>query len=181
MSGGNSQEDTPHCPLSPAVPHPHSCSLAPRSFVPRTAGWASAVTPSLSSQHTYPQRPLGPGVQFAPHFPSLVCLGPCWGPERRKDFIVFCLWPLRETFNSLGDHQYRRICFKELHLPLSTRCNLEAKKSSLNKCKSLYVFWGEIGLRILSYSQRDLRPNIIWLPGGQTSIRWKSSRTRDVV
>lgn len=130
MSGGNSQEAAPRCPLSPAVPSPHSCSPAPCSFVPGTAGWASAVTPFQASTRTL-RHPWVLESNLSPTFPlqSASHWDPGRGPEWRQDFTVFCLQPSRETFNSLGDHLYGHICFKESHLPLSTGCNLEAWES----------------------------------------------------
>lgn len=133
MSGGNSQEAASHCPLSPAVPRPHSCSPAPRSFVPWTGGWASAVvTPSLSGwAHVLLEAPgaWSPACSLLPLSGLLLThWDPGREPEWRRHFPVFCLQPSRETFNSLVD-QMAHIYFKEL-LPLSIGSNLETGESS---------------------------------------------------
>lgn len=79
-------------PTQPSCPQPPQLQPG-TSFLCPWDSWLGLSCHSLSSQHTYPQTPLGPGVQLEPHFPSLVCLslGPWQGArmETRLYNVLF--------------------------------------------------------------------------------------------
>lgn len=104
--------------ISPAVPHPHSCDLAPHSFAPGTAGWAAAVGPSLLGWLMCPWHTPGPGAQRLLCSFSLSDLPPTpWDPAgdpNAEQTSQCCVWS-----GPLGGGGIARMCFKELHLSLS--------------------------------------------------------------